>query len=118
MYGVSFPMTKEEMSEDFLIPIGKAKIEKEGTDVTVVAHSKMVTHALEAAEQLEKEQGIKAEVVNLRYVHNPNPCHRFVSHRSSLEQVANSLTNRADPFDRLISRPSSSPSRRPTTSSL
>lgn len=68
MYGVSFPMTKEEMSDDFLIPIGKAKVEKEGTDVTVVTHSKMVTHALEAAEQLEKEEGIKVEVVNLRWV--------------------------------------------------
>ena len=68
MYGVSFPMTKEEMSADFTIPIGKAKIEKEGTDVTVVAHSKMVTHALEAAEKLEQEDGIKAEVVNLRSI--------------------------------------------------
>ncbi len=66
MYGVSFPMTAEEMSEDFLLPIGKAKVEKEGTDVTVVTHSKMVTHALEAAELLEKEQGIKVEVINLR----------------------------------------------------
>ena len=63
LYGVSFPMTKEEMSDDFLIPMGKAKIEKEGTDLT---HSKMVTHALEAAEILEKEDGIKVEVVNLR----------------------------------------------------
>lgn len=68
MYGVSFPMTKEEMSDDFLIPIGKAKVEKEGTDVTVVAHSKMVTHSLEAAEILEKEEGIKVEVVNLRSI--------------------------------------------------
>ena len=68
LYGVSFPMTKEEMSDDFVLPIGKAKVEKEGTDVTIVAHSKMVTHSLEAAEILEKEQGIKVEVINLRYV--------------------------------------------------
>jgi pyruvate dehydrogenase E1 component beta subunit len=68
LYGVSFPMTKEEMSEDFLIPIGKAKVEKQGTDVTVVAHSKMVTHSLEAAEILEKEEGIKVEVINLRSI--------------------------------------------------
>lgn len=66
MYGVSFPMTKEEMSADFLLPIGKAKVEKEGSDVTIVTHSKMVTHALEAAEILEKEEGIKVEVINLR----------------------------------------------------
>jgi pyruvate dehydrogenase E1 component beta subunit len=71
MYGVSFPMTKEEMSPDFLIPIGKAKVEKEGTDITVVAHSKMVTHSLEAAEILEKEHGIKVEVINLRSVVSP-----------------------------------------------
>jgi pyruvate dehydrogenase E1 component beta subunit len=61
-------MTKEEMSEDFLIPIGKAKVEKQGTDLTVVAHSKMVTHSLEAAEILEKEEGIKVEVINLRSI--------------------------------------------------
>ena len=85
MYGVSFPMTKEEMSEDFLIPIGKAKIEKEGTDVTVVAHSKMVTHALEAAEQLEKEQGIKAEVVNLRYVDTTSSTYCNPSKRTCLD---------------------------------
>lgn len=66
LYGISFPMTKEEMSEDFLIPIGKAKVEREGSDITLVAHSKMVTHCLEAAEKLEKDQGIKVEVVNLR----------------------------------------------------
>ncbi|KIR59564.1 pyruvate dehydrogenase E1 component subunit beta [Cryptococcus bacillisporus CA1873] len=68
LYGVQFPMTKEELSEDFLIPIGKAKIEKAGSDVTIVAHSKMVTHSLEAAELLEKEEGIKVEVVNLRSI--------------------------------------------------
>jgi len=68
LYGVSFPMTAEEMSEDFLLPIGKAKVEKEGTDITVVAHSKMVTHSLEAAELLEKEHGIKVEVINLRSI--------------------------------------------------
>ncbi len=61
-------MTAEEMSEDFLLPIGKAKVEKQGTDLTVVAHSKMVTHSLEAAELLEKEEGIKVEVINLRCV--------------------------------------------------
>ncbi|WWD20440.1 hypothetical protein CI109_104916 [Kwoniella shandongensis] len=68
LYGVSFPITKEELSEDFTLPIGKAKVEKEGSDVTIVTHSKMVTHALEAAEILEKETGIKVEVINLRSI--------------------------------------------------
>lgn len=67
LYGVSFPMSTEAMSDNFLLPIGKCKVEREGSDVTIVAHSKMVTHSLEAAEALAKE-GIKAEVINLRSI--------------------------------------------------
>lgn len=67
MYGVSFPMSPEAMSDNYLLPIGKAKVEREGNDVTIVAHSKMVTHSIEAAEELAKE-GIKAEVINLRSI--------------------------------------------------
>ncbi|PIL37114.1 hypothetical protein GSI_00806 [Ganoderma sinense ZZ0214-1] len=67
MYGVTFPMSQEAMSDNFLLPIGKAKVEREGSDVTIVAHSKMVTHSLEAADELAKE-GIKAEVINLRSI--------------------------------------------------
>ena len=67
MYGLTFPMSAEAMSDNFLLPIGKCKIERAGSDVTIVAHSKMVTHSLEAAEMLEKE-GIKAEVINLRSI--------------------------------------------------
>jgi len=67
LYGVSFPMSAEAMSDEFLLPIGKAKVEREGSDVTIVAHSKMVTHSLEAADLLAKE-GIKAEVINLRSI--------------------------------------------------
>ncbi|KAI9001049.1 thiamine diphosphate-binding protein [Trametes punicea] len=67
MYGVTFPMSAEAMSDTFLLPIGKAKVEREGSDVTIVAHSKMVTHSLEAADELAKE-GIKAEVINLRSI--------------------------------------------------
>ncbi|KAH8830509.1 pyruvate dehydrogenase e1 component beta subunit [Flagelloscypha sp. PMI_526] len=67
MYGVSFPMSAEAMSDNFLLPIGKAKVERSGSDVTIVAHSKMVTHSLEAAEELAKE-GVSAEVINLRSI--------------------------------------------------
>ncbi|KAI5124901.1 hypothetical protein M0805_007329 [Coniferiporia weirii] len=67
MYGVTFPMSQEAMSDNFVLPIGKAKVELEGSDVTIVAHSKMVTHSLEAAQELAKE-GIKAEVINLRSI--------------------------------------------------
>jgi pyruvate dehydrogenase E1 component beta subunit len=52
-------------SDDFVLPIGKAKIERAGTDVTIVAFSIMVGTALKAAEALA-EQGISAEVINLR----------------------------------------------------
>ncbi|MFN3827535.1 MAG: pyruvate dehydrogenase complex E1 component subunit beta [Micavibrio sp.] len=64
MYGQSFEVPKDE---DFVIPIGRAKIEREGTDVTIVAYSIMVGKALEAAKKLE-EQGISAEVINLRTI--------------------------------------------------
>ena len=53
------------MGMDFLLPIGKAKIMREGKDVTIVAFSKMVGDALLAAEKLSRE-GISCEVINLR----------------------------------------------------
>lgn len=54
-------------SEDFAIPLGRAKIEREGSDVTIVAFSIMVGKALQAADKLA-EQGIDAEVINLRTI--------------------------------------------------
>ena len=51
--------------EDYLIPFGKARIEREGTDVTIIAYSYMMIFAIEAAEKLA-EQGISAEVIDLR----------------------------------------------------
>ena len=68
MYGVSFPVNDEIMDKDFLIPIGQAKIEKPGTDVTITAFSKMVGHSLQAAEILKNEHNIDAEVINLRTI--------------------------------------------------
>ena len=50
---------------DFVLPFGKARIERPGKDVTIVSFSRMVQVALEAADQLAKE-GIEAEVINLR----------------------------------------------------
>ena len=66
MYGVEFDLSKEVMSKDFVVPIGKAKIERQGTDVTITAHAKMVGHSLKAAEILQRDHNISAEVVNLR----------------------------------------------------
>jgi len=64
MYGVSFPMSDEAQSKDWVIPFGKAKIEKEGTDVTIVTFSKMVGLGLEAAEVMAAK-GVSVEVINL-----------------------------------------------------
>ena len=62
MYGQSFDCP---ISNEFTLPIGKAKVEKNGSDITIVAFSIMVGKALEAANELEKN-GINAEVINLR----------------------------------------------------
>ena len=64
MYGVSFPMSDEAQSKDFVIEIGKAKIEREGSDVTIISYSKEVGKALEAAE-IMAAKGVSCEVVNL-----------------------------------------------------
>ena len=65
LYGQEFALPKEALDEDFVLPIGKAVIMRPGTDVTLVAFSKMVGYCLEAAEKL-REEGIEAEVINLR----------------------------------------------------
>ena len=67
MYGQTFDVSDEAMDKDFVIPFGKCKVEREGTDVTIVAFSKMVGISLNAAEELAKE-GINAEVINLRSI--------------------------------------------------
>lgn len=68
LYGQSFPVSKEATQDDFLVPIGKAKVERVGKDITFVAHSRMVGYCVQAAEQLEKEDGVFAEVINLRSI--------------------------------------------------
>jgi pyruvate dehydrogenase E1 component beta subunit len=62
LYGHKHPCPTDP---DFILPIGKAKIERQGEDVTIVAFSIMVDVALKAAELLD-QQGISAEVINLR----------------------------------------------------
>jgi pyruvate dehydrogenase E1 component beta subunit len=62
VYGKSFPVPK---LDDFVLPIGKARVVREGKDVTLVAYSISVGTILEAAEALAKE-GIDAEVIDLR----------------------------------------------------
>ena len=52
---------------DYLVPIGKSDVKREGSDVTLVGYARGVTWALEAAKELEKE-GIQAEVIDLRWL--------------------------------------------------
>jgi pyruvate dehydrogenase E1 component beta subunit len=62
LYGKSFDVPKHD---DFVLPIGKAKVMKEGTDVTLVSHSHGLTYCLEAMAKLE-EEGIDVELIDLR----------------------------------------------------
>jgi pyruvate dehydrogenase E1 component beta subunit len=64
LYGQSFPVPK---LEDFVLPIGKARIARPGKDVTIVSFSMGMTYALKGAEELAKE-GIDAEVIDLRTI--------------------------------------------------
>lgn len=65
MYGVSFDDVP--VADDYVVPIGKAKVVRQGSDVTITAYSIMVGKALQAAEMLA-EQGIDAEVIDLRTI--------------------------------------------------
>jgi pyruvate dehydrogenase E1 component beta subunit len=62
LYGQSFPVPK---LDDYVVPIGKAKVVRAGDDVTIVSWSMGMTYALKAAEELAKEN-ISAEVIDLR----------------------------------------------------
>ena len=64
MYGMKGEVSEEE---DYIIPIGKGKIKREGSDVTVVAHGKMYHVAKQAAAQLEKD-GVDVEIIDPRTV--------------------------------------------------
>jgi pyruvate dehydrogenase E1 component beta subunit len=64
LYGTEFDVPE---GIDWVLPIGKAKVRREGTDVTLVSYSRMVGFCLQAAEKLA-EEGIQAEVVDLRTI--------------------------------------------------
>ena len=65
LYGQEFEVP---INDEFILPIGKAQIEREGTDITLVAYSVGVNIALEAAKELQNQQNISAEVINLRSI--------------------------------------------------
>jgi len=76
LYGVEFEIPQVD---DWVLPIGKAKVRRVGDGVTLTAHSRMVGMALKAAEELAKE-GIEAEVIDLRTL-------RPLDHETIIESV-------------------------------
>ncbi|GAB5410954.1 MAG: pyruvate dehydrogenase complex E1 component subunit beta [Chlamydiales bacterium] len=66
-YGMKMDIPEEE----YLVPIGKAKIVKEGADITLVSYSRMMVACLAAAEEMEK-RGVSVEVIDLRTVKPPD----------------------------------------------
>jgi len=71
---------------DYMVPFGKAKVVQPGEDLTVITYGAVVPRALQAAQKLEREQGVKVELIDLRCL---NPF--------DWESIANSVrkTNRA-----------------------
>ena len=60
---------KGEVPEaEYLIPLGKAEVKREGTDLTIVTYGRCVIHSLKAAEILEKEHDVSVEIVDLRCI--------------------------------------------------
>ena len=76
LYGYTGPVPE---GDDHLVPIGKARVRREGTDVTLVSFNKMVLECEKAAEELAKE-GISAEVIDLRTI-------RPLDHDTIIESV-------------------------------
>lgn len=67
LYGTSGPVP-DPANGDHIVPLGKADIKREGSDISLIAHGRSVIRALEAAETLQSEHGISAEVVDLRSI--------------------------------------------------
>ncbi|MGJ8676986.1 MAG: alpha-ketoacid dehydrogenase subunit beta [Akkermansiaceae bacterium] len=67
LYGMMGPVP-DPADGDHLIPLGKADLKREGTDVSLIAHGRSVLRALEAAEILQSEHGISCDVLDLRSI--------------------------------------------------
>lgn len=65
---LAYGVKGEVPDEEYLIPLGKADIRRDGTDVTLVSWNKAIFSCLDAAETLQKEHGINAQVLDLRTI--------------------------------------------------
>ncbi len=61
-----YQMRGEVPDGDYTVPIGKSTVQREGSDITIVTYSKMLDVSMKAADQLSKDAGIEAEIVDLR----------------------------------------------------
>ena len=86
LYGREFEVDESVLKDDFVLELGKANVERQGRDLTIVAHSLSVDLALKAAQVLEQESGLSAEVINLRSI-------RPLDHKTVVDSVKK--TNRA-----------------------
>jgi len=66
-YNESYALSPEAQDAEYVLPIGVAKVELEGADVTVISYGRQVGNCLKAAAQL-KEHGVSVEVINLRSI--------------------------------------------------
>jgi len=80
----------EAPADDYMVPFGKAKVTKEGTDLTVISYSRMAPMALDVARRLEQDKKLSVEVVDLRSL-------RPLDHETILNSVKK--TNRAIIFE-------------------
>ncbi|KAH3903361.1 probable Pyruvate dehydrogenase E1 component subunit beta, mitochondrial [Saccharomycodes ludwigii] len=67
LYGESFEVSEEALDPDFTLPY-LSKIEREGSDISIVTYTRNTQFALQAAEILDKQYGVAAEVINLRSI--------------------------------------------------
>lgn len=67
LYGIEGEVPDPEAG-DHVVPLGKADIKREGSDLSIIAHGRSVLHALEAAETLKEKHGIDVEVLDLRSI--------------------------------------------------
>jgi len=66
LYGTEFEVSEAALDKDFVAPIGKVRVMKEGTDMTIISHGSVVGKAVEAAQIAKEKYGINCEVINLR----------------------------------------------------
>ncbi len=66
LYNTKGEMPEDGEDDDYTVPIGTAEVKREGSDLTIVAYSRMTVVALDVARRMQEEEGISIEVVDLR----------------------------------------------------